>query len=376
MKNIITKFIADTITDEELKALHEWLENTDNQKKFERYISDYHDLNLYMLKNDIDKAYKNVKYVIDGKQKIIPIYRRKFFGYAAAILVLISSTFFFLTKNTLVENNTVSINPGTDKAILTLSNGSEVFLDSVTNYQDKMIFSSGKEIRYSKVNEKNTGEEEYNYLTIPRGGQYHIVLSDGTGVWVNSESQLKYPVNFVDDKPREVELVYGEAYFEVSPSYKNNGAKFFVLNKNQTIEVIGTKFNVKAYKEEFNVYTTLIEGKVSVSSKLETALLIPNKQSVLSIKNQNLDIKEIDVKNEIAWIRGEFIFQKKTLRDIAKVLGRWYDVDFEFLNESIAEQKFNGELKKNQNLETILKLIKNTNKIESYDIKGTSILLK
>jgi ferric-dicitrate binding protein FerR (iron transport regulator) len=202
------------------------------------------------------------------------------------------------------------------------------------------------------------------------------VLSDDTQVWVNSESQLKYPVNFIAGKPREVELVYGEAYFEVSPSSDHYGAKFSVINKNQTIEVLGTKFNVKAYKEEPNIYTTLREGKVSVSSKLETKLLIPNQQSIFNIENNNLIIKHVDVKNEIAWICGEFIFHKKSLGDIAKVLGRWYDVDFEFLNDSISKQKFNGELKKNQNLETILKLIQNTNKIEAYEMKENSVFLK
>ncbi|MEL0650770.1 FecR family protein [Algibacter sp. TI.3.09] len=375
MKKIITKFIVNTITEEELELLYIWLENRENQNKFERYVLDYHDLNMAMLKNDVDLAYRNVREVIDEKPKVIPIYKRKFFKYAATVLILICSSFFFLSKNALPETNNVSINPGTDKAILTLANGSEIFLDSVTNYRDDIIVSSGKEIRY-KIAEDDTNKTEYNYLTIPRGGQYHIVLSDDTQVWVNSESQLKYPVNFIAGKPREVELVYGEAYFEVSPSSDHYGAKFSVINRNQTIEVIGTKFNVKAYKEEPNVYTTLREGKVSVSSKLETKLLIPNQQSIFNIENNNLIIKHVDVKNEIAWICGEFIFHKKSLGDIAKVLGRWYDVDFEFLNDSISKQKFNGELKKNQNLETILKLIQNTNKIEAYEMKEKSVFLK
>lgn len=378
MKNIITKFLANTITEEELKLLNEWLENLDNQNEFERYILDYHDLNLTLLKNDVDKAYTNVKDIIDGTQKVskvIPIYKRKFFKYAAAILILITSSFLFLSKNTVAEGNTVSIKPGTDKAILTLANGSEIFLDSVTNYQDKTVVSAGKEIVY-KPSESKINTVEYNYLTIPRGGQYHIVLSDDTQVWVNSESQLKYPVNFIEGKPRDVELVYGEAYFEVSPSTEHDGAKFRVINKNQTIEVLGTKFNVKAYKEESYVYTTLVEGKVSVNTKLDAKLLVPNKQSVFSLKNNDLNIQKVDVKTEIAWINGEFIFQKKALKDIAKVLTRWYNVEFEFLNDSIAKQKFNGELKKNQKLETILKLIKDTNKIQSYEMKGDSVLLK
>ncbi|MDN3663851.1 FecR family protein [Algibacter miyuki] len=376
MKKIITKYIVNTITEDEQNLLNEWLKDRDNQKEFKRYVLDYHDVKMALYKNDVDKAYRNVKEAINNsKQKVIPIYRKKFFKYAAAVLVLVSSSFFFLSKNTPVENNNVSINPGTDKAILTLANGTELLLDSVTNYQDKLITSTGKEIIYTP-SENKTNTVEYNYLTIPRGGQYHIVLSDDTEVWVNSESQLKYPVNFIEGQPRDVELVYGEAYFEVSPSTEHGGAKFRVINENQTIEVLGTKFNVKAYKEEPHIYTTLVEGKVSVNTKLDAKLLVPNKQSVFSLKNENLSIQDVDVKIEIAWIHGEFVFQKKSLKDIATVLGRWYNVDFEFLNDTIAEQKFNGELKKSQNLENILKLIQDTNKIKSYEMKGNSVFLK
>ena len=378
MKKIITKFIANTITKDELNLLYKWLENVDNQSKFEKYILDYHDLNMATLKNDVYRAYENVKKVIDKEKntvKVLPLYRRNFVKYAAAILVLISFSFFYLTKNTFNKSNEVSISPGTDKATLTLADGSQIILDSVVNYQDIKISSTAKEIIY-KATETKAKIIEYNYLTIPSGGQYHVVLSDGTEVWLNSESQLKYPVNFLKDKPRVVELVYGEAYFEVSPSTNHQGTKFNVVNRSQTIEVLGTKFNIKAYKDEPNVSTTLVEGSVSVTTKFDRKLLTPNQKSIFSKEDNQLVIHQVEANSEIAWIHGEFVFKKKTLKEISKVLSRWYDVDFEFSNDDIANQKFNGDLNKNQNLESILLLIQNTNKIKSYEIKNKSVLLK
>ncbi|QXP64138.1 FecR family protein [Polaribacter sp. HaHaR_3_91] len=378
MKKIITKFIANTITKDELNLLYKWLENVDNQSKFEKYILDYHDLNMATLKNDVYRAYENVKKGIDKEKntvKVLLLYRRNFVKYAAAILVLISFSFFYLTKNTFNKSNEVSISPGTDKATLTLADGSQIILDSVVNYQDIKISSTAKEIIY-KAAETKAKIIEYNYLTIPSGGQYHVVLSDETEVWLNSESQLKYPVNFLKDKPRVVELVYGEAYFEVSPSTNHQGTKFNVVNRSQTIEVLGTKFNIKAYKDEANVSTTLVEGSVSVTTKFDRKLLTPNQKSIFSKEDNQLVIHQVEANSEIAWIHGAFVFKKKTLKDISKVLSRWYDVDFEFSNDDIANQKFNGDLNKNQNLESILLLIQNTNKIKSYEIKNKSVLLK
>jgi ferric-dicitrate binding protein FerR (iron transport regulator) len=378
VKKIITKFIANTITKDELNLLYKWLENVDNQSKFEKYILDYHDLNMATLKNDVYRAYENVKKVIDKEKntvKVLPLYRRNFVKYAAAILVLISFSFFYLTKNTFNKSNEVPIRPGTDKATLTLADGSQIILDSVVNYQDIKISSTAKEIIY-KATETKAKIIEYNYLTIPSGGQYHVVLSDGTKVWLNSESQLKYPVNFLKDKPRVVELVYGEAYFEVSSSTNHQGTKFNVVNRSQTIEVLGTKFNIKAYKDEPNVSTTLVEGSVSVTTKFDRKILTPNQKSIFSKEDNQLVIHQVEANSEIAWIHGEFVFKKKTLKEISKVLSRWYDVDFEFSNDDIANQKFNGDLNKNQNLESILLLIQNTNKIKSYEIKNKSVLLK
>ena len=170
--------------------------------------------------------------------------------------------------------------------------------------------------------------------------------------------------------------MYGEAYFEVSPSTRHNGTNFKVLNSAQEVEVLGTKFNIKANIDETHIYTTLVEGKVAINTTTVKQILAPNEQSVLDVINHNIDIAEVDVKGVIAWINGDFVFQNEPLLEIMKVLSRWYDVDVEFQNKSLEDIEFVGELSKYQNLEDILLLIKNTKDINDYEIKNKKILLK
>src|SRR5690606_33390781 len=147
------------------------------------------------------------------------------------------------------------------------------------------------------------------YLTIPRGGQFNVVLSDGTEVWLNSDTQLKYPVNFVEGQDREVELVFGEAYFDVSPSTEHGGSKFKVMNNAQEVEVLGTEFNIKAYRDDINVYTTLVEGKVVVGNGDLKQYLTPNQLSHLNLENNSIKVRVVDVNVETSWKKGIFTFK-------------------------------------------------------------------
>jgi ferric-dicitrate binding protein FerR (iron transport regulator) len=203
-----------------------------------------------------------------------------------------------------------------------------------------------------------------------------VLLSDGTQVWLNSETQLKYPKNFIKGQTREVELVYGEAYFNVSPSSKHNGDKFKVLNASQHIEVLGTEFNIKAYTDETLVFTTLVEGKVTVNAEGTNQILKPSEQARLNIETNSINVKLVDVYNEISWKEGIFTFEKMPLSDIVKVLSRWYDIDFVFENEKVKENRFNGSLRRDLKIEEILDAIKNFNKIKDYNIYDRTIVIK
>lgn len=322
--------------------------------------------------------------IASEEDKVIPIkpfYLNTFFkiGVAAAITIFISISVLFNEKNTGNKTSTIAVNNtikiGSDKATLTLEDGSVIMLEKGKKYTGGNVKSNGEELIY---NSKSSTKPEManNYLTIPRGGQFFVQLSDSTKVWLNSESQLKFPVAFVDGKTRQVELLYGEAYFEVSPSTKHKGSKFKVKTQMQNVEVIGTEFNIKAYKDEFNIYTTLVKGKVAISNATTKKILIPNQQSNLNIKNSNINISTVDVYSETSWRKGLFVFKSLPLKEIMKVLSRWYDVDIEFADESLGNVKFNGALNKNQKLENILTTIKNTNFINAYEIKKNKITLK
>ena len=211
-------------------------------------------------------------------------------------------------------------------------------------------------------------------MTISRGEQFVLKLSDGTQVWLNSETKLKYPVSFINGEDRKVELVYGEAYFDVSPSTEHNGSRFKVFNQFQEVEVLGTQFNIKAYKDESKIFTTLVEGKVSIDVNGKKQNLIPSEQSVLNIRNSDININKVNVYNEMSWKEGVFVFKDKTLYEIMKVISRWYDIDFVFEDKEVGNTTFNGKLLKSQTLEEILNFIK-LNNIE-FEIIDKMIIFK
>ena len=273
----------------------------------------------------------------------------------------------------IIVNNTIE--SGSNKATLTLENGIEVPLEKETKYVAANATSNGEELVYKTQNNAKS-EIVYNYLTIPRGGQFQLQLADGTKVWLNSETKLKFPVAFIEGQTRQVELLYGEAYFEVSPSSNHNGSRFNVKTQLQNIEVLGTAFNIKAYQNDTNIYTTLVEGMVDINSMGITRQLLPNQQSILNLDSEKLTINNIDVYNEISWKNGLFSFKGKPLKEIMIVLARWYDIDFEFNDESLENVKFNGVLLKKQSLEEILTIIKETEFINAYEITAKKITIK
>lgn len=309
----------------------------------------------------------------------VPVKKLYIWKYAAAAAVVLLASTIYFSKNQLNDkqpNKVVVakavINPGTDKAILVLASGEQVALSKGSVYNSNGVHSNGTEIIY-KNNASEKAAIAYNYLTIPRGGQFFIKLADGTQVWLNSDSKLKFPVSFIDGEPRQVELVYGEAYFDVSPSNAHKGSHFNVLTNNQNVEVLGTEFNIKAYQDSPGIYTTLVEGKVSLTGSFQSTNLKPGEQAVLD--NHSIRVGAVDVFNEVSWKEGVFSFQEMPLKEIMKVLERWYDIKTVFKNKNIENSTFNGILDKNQKIEEILNIISNTNKIP-YEINQKTVIFK
>lgn len=335
--------------------------------------------NLELL-NKIDKeaAWQKMEYKMAPKRethskKFLPSYYK-----AAAVAIFFISlgyiTYHMLHNHTQVELKQAGIPSGTDRAILTLEDGSDVVLEKGKPFKSGMVHGNGERLEYER--NKPDSKTAYNYLTIPRGGQYQILLSDSTMVWLNSDSKIKYPVNFVEGEPRNLELVYGEAYFKVSPSTKNQGSVFNVLTKIQEVEVTGTEFNIKAYNDEKLIYTTLVEGQVNVVVEDKKQQLSPGEQAILKLDTKNITTHKVYVDDDIAWVKGYFNFKDKPLKEIMKVLSRWYDVDISFETQDLEQIKFSGLLSRKQNIEDILNGIKNTNFINAYEIKNKTITIK
>ncbi|GAA4234595.1 DUF4974 domain-containing protein [Postechiella marina] len=385
-QELIEKYLDGKISLEEIKLLVNYYESYQQEHEWVEALGSKNKIKQRMLINILDELQNEDKAIL-----AIPFYKKPIFKYAVAatIALLIALPFIFESNiinnqqtivNTTINNN---IEIGTSKATLTLGDNSVVRLEKGKQLKIDNIFSNGQQLVYNKKRPKtktraqNTKVKiEYNYLTIPRGGEFYVVLADGTEVWLNSETQLKYPTTFVKGEERRVELVYGEAYFHASPSTKHSGSKFKVINKVQDIEVLGTEFNIKAYKDEDFTYTTLIEGAVKVNNGSHTETLKPNEQSILNNNNKDFVVAKVDTYSEIAWKRGLFSFKRKTLKEIAKVLSRWYDVNFVFENKELEDVQFKGVISRNQNIEEILIQIQNTNYINAYEINDNTISLK
>ncbi len=376
LKLIIKKLKGSYLREEEEKRFRAWYDESPEHRSYfknikENYFEELEDLDVEASWHSLNKNLSRKSHKFD------------YWKYAvAAVLVGVFLTSYIFRQQLFVEANqndvpvivNNNIQPVINKAVLTLGDGSKVALEKGGRYRTKNFSSNGQEIVYQE--EKTKKKPTYNYLTIPRGGQFVIQLSDSTKVWLNSETQLKYPTSFTDPKIREVELVYGEAYFEVSPSIKHNGATFKVLNNTQEVEVLGTKFNIKSYKDESKVYTTLVEGSVAVKTFVSHELLVPNQQSQVNKDNNKIGVSSINAANEIAWIDGDFFLQNKSFYEIMKVLSRWYDMDVKFENEGLKEVRLRGVIRKSQNITDILNTIKDFGILQNYEINNKTLILK
>jgi transmembrane sensor len=374
---LLNRYLSGDTNLEENNKLLNYYESFQTDKDWDETLGSKEELEFRM-RNRLQNAIQSEETPIIS---IKPFYTKTAFKLtvmAASLLLLISISLIINKTNPLkIETPQVAhkeILIGSDKATLTLEDGSVIALEKGKSYTKGNASSNGEKLVYNS-NGKSAAIAN-NLLTIPRGGQFFVQLADSTKVWLNSESQLKYPVAFVDGETRQVELVYGEAYFEVSPSTKHKGSRFKVKTENQNVEVIGTEFNIKAYRDESAIYTTLVKGVVAVSNTSKKQILTPNQQSKITEYNGNINVSEVDVYNEISWRKGLFVFKGMPLKDIARVLSRWYDVDIVFADPALGNVKFNGVLNKNQKLEDILTTIKNINFINAYEKKDNKIIIK
>ncbi len=265
--------------------------------------------------------------------------------------------------------------PGTSKAILMMADGKEVVLEQGQNLNILLnervrVATSSQGIVYEEHG-KGMVTEEYNKLTTPIGGEYSLVLSDGTKVFLNADSELKYPVEFSDGK-RIVDLK-GEAYFEV---HKDSLRPFIVRINGAEVTVLGTSFNVNTYGDDGQIYTTLVNGSVRVSSmkNKQEEILKPGMQSVMNVQSGLLTVRKVDVEPYVAWREGRFVFRAMTLDLIMRQLQRWYDFEVFYQNSELKDYEFRGVIKRDMDLDKVLSVIKATTNVD-FEVKGKVITI-
>ncbi|SFE61754.1 FecR family protein [Chitinophaga sp. CF118] len=281
---------------------------------------------------------------------------RKYWWLAAAVLVLAVITYPLLQKQQPKPLAVVTsvIKPGGNKAVLTLADGSKVVLTDTANQVIKTgniaIRQKQGELQYeSQGNEANA----FNELTTPRGGVFQVNLSDGSHVWLNAASSLKYPLKFKDNR---TVILNGQAYFEIAHNAKQ---PFIVKAGEMEVQVLGTSFDIMAYKDEEVVNTTLIEGAIKVSQGSASALLQTGQQSKLNPATGKMEVQTVNLENVLAWRNGKFELENTDLPTFLRQLARWYDIEIaiEAPAREVALKKFGGQIGRDMNLQDLLTIL-------------------
>jgi len=379
---IIVKYLNKEASFIEIEELENWLKKNKNLLIFKRFVETNYLTSLSMTEENIENAKNEIIYRIKKLERKIKLRKLRVLSIAASVCLIFGITIFNqfkLLKPEVKVNQTIEI--GSSKAILTLGNGNQVVLEKGKKFQNKTVNSNGEELTYSQKNKSNKkslrNQVSYNILTVPRGGKFFINLSDGSKVWLNSDSQLKYPIKFTDGKTREIELLYGEAFFEISPSENHNGSAFNVFTKSQKINVLGTKFNIKAYNEDKFITTTLVEGNVSVQKGEFIKKLNPEQQAKVNFESNEIQIYDVDVSQEISWMSDLFYFNEASLEFIMESLSRWYDVEVVWKTGLQKNFIFTGILERSKSIEDIFNIIEKTSEGElKFEINDKTILIK
>lgn len=295
---------------------------------------------------------------------------------AVMLLPLAIYLLFQLKKQQKVIEQPVTVaqfEPGKPKALLLLDNGESLELENRDTLVNLDAGSTDIRIVDNKIEYTNRikgkRKTQYNTIQIPHRGEFFLVLSDGTKVWLNASTTMKYPVNF-DDKTREVELT-GEAYFEVHPDAEK---PFIVKTNSVKVEVLGTHFNVKAYPDDALSQTTLSQGKVKVISEDKELVLLPDQQANYILEGNQLSVKNVDASVFTSWKDGKFMYVDESISYILNDLRKWYDFEDLYENESLKGVRFSVNVNRYENLNEFLKIIEATGKMK-FKIEGEKIII-
>lgn len=377
ISQLIYKQIIGSITEEEIRELQEWRKlSPKNEETYQRLVD------IHFLEREYRK-YKNVEHarpLQDMKSRIqnerLPKQVRfwKLTSAVAATLlfavcsITLWNTFENRSETYMAMDNISSqipdIEAGKTQAVLTLDNGSTIALGADSTLNSQLIAQQ----QSSSKNEA----KRINNLTTPRGSEFMIMLEDSTKVWLNAESQLIYPESF-DEKERRVEIK-GEAYFQVA---KDKTRPFYVESSGVVIRVYGTEFNINAYSEENEVYTTLVSGSISLqetNNNKSELILTPNHQAIFNKDYKVTFVRPVNTKAITSWHDGRFVFEEQTLEQIMKTLARWYNFEYEFKDENLRQTVFKGSAPRYGNLSEVLSILEKSGGI-SFQARNNKIII-
>lgn len=373
---IAKKVIGDTLSPTEETCLLQWLEKEDNRRLYDEISRLGMTAQILKLEHEHYGEYMVKRFIRSRKQMIrTNLYRklRPWLSVAAAILLLIFIPPLFLEKRQsqqqVSQNQNTTITPGETKATLTLTGG-ESFLFNENNKQDvKRLIDSMRVISQVLDKKETPSKVAYNTLTIPRGADFFFELEDGTKVWMNSESELRFPEKFIGNE-RQVYLK-GEAFFEVTPS---KGKPFVVSTGKGDIRVYGTRFNLTNYTEK-ELSAVLVEGKVSfrATDGKETDIQ-PSQRLTYDRERNQTKVETVDVSLYTAWVDKHFIFNGQTLEEILSTLSRWYNFNFIFHDDALRTIRLSGRLYRYDDINILLDSYRQIADIE-FHIKGKNIVI-
>ena len=372
LARIIAASLKGNANDEEQRTLREWLSVSTRNKKIYDEFKDGKRLEQKKIVESQQINWKNdYQHFITKRQRTRKNRRMKTIIRYAAILTLpiVAAGIFLLQKNdrqTIVSISEV-IKPGEHKAVLITGGGERITLSDSTlspiQEQNGMIVNvTNNKVSYILPEDSlcTQGSPIFNTLQIPRGGEYFLTLADGTEVWLNAETEIRYPVQFTGDK--RVVYLDGEAYFTVAPD-KNK--PFTVVSTHASVSVLGTQFNFRAYPDERDVQTTLVSGSVIMQSEKykQQIKLVPGEQGVLEKNSAKLMKQEVNTYLYTAWKDGRFAFRDARLEDLFNILARWYDLSVFYQSPEAKDIRFTGDLNKTDDFKSILKIIEQNERV-------------
>ena len=384
--NLVVDYSKGELSAEKRAELKQIMKDPERKKEFVKYYKVYKNTRSVAFMNQVneDNAWERINFGISKPIQIASRTKTRklhlWLPYAAAVAIIaIVSTVLIRQYNSEIDFSKdydfeQLAQQGDKSAIITLADGSHVKLSK--DKEQQIVEKGGTQIKKDALNnitysstESQASEILYNTINVPRGGEYSVRLSDGTKVWLNADSKLRYPVKFSNNR-RDVYLT-GEAYFEVA---HNKQAPFTVHSHDTKVKVLGTSFNVSAYEDQEFIATTLVEGSVQINNLGNDKLLKPGFQSTVFRGRNKIEIKEVDTQLYTSWVNGVYEFENIELEYIMTQLGRWYDVKFFFTEERYKHIKFTGAFEKENSFQYTLNLIERIADVD-FAIQGKYIVI-